>query len=396
MHVAALAAPTMPLEWWKWILLEQQRSNSSLRSSSQATTTEAVGSSELWKRQTDQGQTVVELFFRTALNPLPWCKQSLREKAERLKAAMERILAEKSKAIPLAAGGKTVTRNRLTERNIPTEEGDAHDGMIEKLRQLILAHVNGNERENNDIFNNNDNHGPQNEDDVEVVFWFWKKLTALLLCCIQHRQNDSRFSFVDVLAGLPWCPELVGRLAVALFPLQSLSSSPLPREQQPRVLPLHKCVRSLEGVGGASPPRGMIHVLCEAHPSAAAVADPASQGRLPLHVALASGQHPWEGSLNHLFEAYPSCVATPDPVTELPAFCLPGDFLAPKREDRSMATAKALGNRSLCWYYLSKRERSIALEEASVVLDCQQLTAMYEVLRRDPSVLVPPAAIAHR
>ena len=130
-------------------------------------------------------------------------------------------------------------------------------------------------------------------------------------------------------------------------------------------------------------------MLCEAHPLASSIPDPTCHGRLPLQVALASNhqQHSWEESLRHLFAAHPFAVAIQDPLTGFPSFCLAGDSLAPIQSDQIEQTAKALGNRSLCWYYLSKAEQTKALEEAFGILDCQKLTAMYEVLRSHPSVL---------
>lgn len=58
MHFAAIGSTTMPLKWWNWIIIRQQQHSSSLSPSQPST----VGS-QLWTRQTEEGQTVVELFF---------------------------------------------------------------------------------------------------------------------------------------------------------------------------------------------------------------------------------------------------------------------------------------------------------------------------------------------
>ena len=364
MHVAAIGSMTMPLRWWNWILRQQQQHNAP-----------SLSQAELWTRQTDQGQTVVELFFRTALDPLPWCKQSLKEKAGRLKEAIERILTENDKN----------RRHDKLHPNIRCDEKGSQLGnqencveeesMLWILRELILAH----DAEGEDVKN-----GEEHDIDIILVHRFWKKLTGLLF---PHRSQNLGLSILDVLASLPWCPQLVGRLAIALFPEQVEGNENVadePSGKDPRVLPLHRCVRSFGGSEG-----GMLQVLCEAHPLASSIPDPTCFGRLPLQVALASGQqqHSWDESLRHLFAAHPFSVAIEDPLTGLPSFCLAGDSLAPIQSDQIEQTAKALGNRSLCWYYLSKGEQARALEEAFVNLDCQKLTAMYEVLRRQPSVL---------
>jgi hypothetical protein len=405
MHVAAIGSSMMPLEWWNWILLRQQQHYHQARSSVFSPSRPSTVGSQLWTKQTDQGQTVVELFFRTALDPLPWCKHSLKERAGRLKDVIERIL------VPERIGDNNARNSEAGHQIIigynfnNIEDDDSTDSMLEKLRELVL--------EDNEKDSNKGNRLPSVEEedgDVAVVFRFWKKLTALL--CTPTNQS-ARHSIVDVLSGLPWCPELVGRLAIALFPRQvqgytdgvSVNSSTIISDGgndndnanddgavrvAALILPLHRCVRYF-GAGGVSQSRGMLPVLCEAHPSAASVPDLTSSGRLPLHVALASpGQHSWEGTLKHLFEAYPPSVQVADPVTGLPAFCLASDALAaPITDHQTEQNAKTVGNHSLCWYYLSGHEKAKALKEACLRLECQKLTVMYEVLRRDPSVLGP-------
>ncbi len=376
MHVAAIASATMPIEWWTWIL--QQLHNDSAESSVMK-----EDGSDLWRRQTDQGQTVVGLFFRTALDPLPWCKHSLKEKASKLRAAIEQILTENRKGNDNLDNDRKETKKQYTANE--EHRSIENYGMLEKLRELILVADFKHGKENNSV-------DDQDNSDVAIVFRFWNKLTALF--STPTSQHNLRHSIVNILAGLPWCPELVARLAIALFPVQVEGNETTTdrgddTECSP-LLPLHRCIRSFGGSGGGvgCVPRGMLQVLCDAYPSAASIPDPASNGRLPLHVALASGpQHSWEKSLCHLFASHPSSVAVDDPVTGLPAFCMACDAIAPIQEYQIEQTAKNMGNRSLCWYYLSKTERTRAMEEALVFLQCQKLTAMYEVLRRDPSVL---------
>ena len=372
MHVAAIASATMPLEWWNWILQQQHNPQSQSELISSCASIEE--SSDLWMRQTDQGQTVVGLFFRTALDPLPWCKHTLKEKAGRLNGAIERILTENKK-------GSDNSSNSDDTRQLHTTNGNYCDvenyRMLEKLRGLILVADFNKENYNNSSVNDED------VSDVAVVFRFWNKLAALL--STPSKQENLRHSIVNVLAGLPWCPELVGKLAIALFPVQVEDSG-----KTAPILALHRCIRSFgsSGSGVDCVPRGMLQVLCDAYPFAASIPDPTSNGRLPLHVALASGpQHSWEKSLVHLFASHPSSVAVNDPVTGLPAFCIASDGISPIRDYQIEQTAKNTGNRSLCWYYLSKTERLRAMEEARAFLECQKLTAMYEVLRRNPSVL---------
>ncbi len=368
MHVAAIASATMPLQWWNWILQQQHNPQSQSELSSSCASIEE--SSDLWMRQTDQGQTVVGLFFRTALDPLPWCKHTLKEKAGRLNGAIERILTENKKGHGNSSNYDDTRQPLTTNGNYCRVE---NYGMLEKLREMILVADFKTGKENISMDHENDG-------DVAVVFRFWNKLAALL--STPSKQQNLRHSIVNVLAGLPWCPELVGKLAIALFPVQV--------EDSGKAVPLHRCIRSFgsSGSGVGCVPRGMLQVLCDAYPFTASIPDPTSNGRLPLHVALASGpQHSWEKSLVHLFASHPSSVAMDDPVTGLPAFCIASDAIAPIRDSQIEQTAKNMGNRSLCWYYLSKTERLRAMEEARAFLECQKLTAMYEVLRRNPSVL---------
>ena len=132
----------------------------------------------------------------------------------------------------------------------------------------------------------------------------------------------------------------------------------------------------------------MLPVLCEAYPAAASIPDSDSHGRLPLHTALALG-HSWEGTAKHLFDANPSATIRADPLSGLPCFVLAGESTAPITDQETERVAKELDERnySLCWSYLPKREKAKALERASLVVECQRLTTMYEVLRRNPSVL---------
>ena len=363
MHVAAIASPTIPLEWWRWILQEQSLSISSQAISSLDSFNNR---SNLWTRQTDQGSTVVELFFRATLDPLPWCKRSVKEKAIRLRGAIERILKEYEQERDLYL--RTTLNTRKTKDRRKTDRIE-EEGKLEKLRELIIAEGGRNEK-----------YGNITDDmcDVALVFQFWSKLEALF--STQQNECDLQYSIVNILARLRWCPELVGKLVLALFPLEVVGEI----NEAAYPLPLHSCVQSFEG----DMPNGILEILCDADPGAASVPDPASNGRLPLHVALSRvPQHSWEESLCHLFAANPYALRVRDPVTGLPAFCLAADSLSPIQDHQIEQTAKNIGNRSLCWYYLTRVEKTRARNDAIAFLECRKLTTMYEVLRKDPSVL---------
>jgi hypothetical protein len=328
------------------------------------------------------------------------------EQAGRLKDAIERILGIErtgdNNSHTNARNSEELHRHTNRGNNIEADESD--DSMLENLRELIL--------EDNEKDSNKGNPKPLVEEDnstspndVAVVFRFWKKLTALLST---PGNQSARHSIMDVLSGLPWCPELVGRLAIALswqiqgqrnaFSANNSDSDNHDGSERgvALLLPLHRCVRSLGG-GGVSQPRGMLPVLCKAHPFAASVPDPTSFGRLPFQMAVAfPGQHSWEGTLQHLFAAYPASVAVADPVTGLPAFCLAGDALAPITDHETEKAAKTDESLSNIWYYLSKRDKAGALENVSLRLECQKLTVMFEVLRKDPSVLKEYFRALHR
>ena len=367
MHVAAIASPAIPLEWWRWIL--QQQDDDISQSVYPLELFESR--SKLWTRQTEQGSTVVELFFRTALDPLPWCKRSVKEEANRLKDAIERILKEYEEL-----NNSHLSNNRRTlQTQFRRLDQVDEEGKLHQLRELIIATDDRNEKYGSIADHNGD---------VALVFQFWNKLAALF--SPPQNQHDLQYSIVHILARLRWCPELVGRLGLALFPLKEgeIDATPICTEA-----PLHSCVRSFGGgTSRGDMQRGMLQILCDADPCAASIPDPTSNGRLPLHVALSRGsQHSWEESLCHLFAAHPSSVRVQDPVTGLPAFCLACDSLSPIYDHQIEQTAKDIGNRYLCWYFLCREEKTKARKEAVMFLECRKLTTIYEVLRKDPSVL---------
>jgi hypothetical protein len=119
--------------------------------------------------------------------------------------------------------------------------------------------------------------------------------------------------------------------------------------------------------------------------------------RFPIQLPLAASPSRWQSlPLQHLFAAYPASVAVADPVTGLPAFCLAGDALAPITDHETEKAAKTDESLSNIWYYLSKRDKAGALEKVSLRLECQKLTVMFEVLRKDPSVLKEYFRALHR
>jgi hypothetical protein len=322
--------------------------------------------------------------------------------------------------------------------------------LLQELREQISNHYistryNYDDDDGSDLLPFLDLEQPQQqqsqEDDnpVILVLEFWKKMDLLLYCAYYGRmawslrrnlyeetctaaidasRSLSVLPIVHLLSSLEWCPNIVAQLAISLFPWQCQQEE----TQESVIFPLHRWARTrtlfhpyqqintmigMSRVGqqqesdetataskrqSNQDESGILRILCESCPEAATKPDPSNHNRLPMHSALAIGK-PWGENIQVLFTAYPDAIQKSDPRTGLPCFCLPamGATTATglEREEEIEYTARQLDQQrlALCWSYLSKREKSRALQRAETLLDCQRLTTIYEVLRRHPSAV---------
>ncbi|VEU35414.1 unnamed protein product [Pseudo-nitzschia multistriata] len=423
MHVAATGCTEMPLKWWRWILRVQRIAPERERERSTTGKAEAPPvhrPCELWKRHTDTGQTVLDLFFRAALHPAPWFKRSRRETSFRLRTAIERLLVKDGRSGLSALRKLVVAGAKAPEAETSQSRGrDPPHAQGQGRGDAPRTAGTGDDDDEND-----DNENENDDESVLLVLGFWRKLEALLSACAEaepHRgppatgkendENDHRrwqgafaslalsdrpppvAKCVRLLATLPFCPELVGRLALALFPQ---GESPCSRSRSPPVPLLHAWIRSRQG---PPPPRadpGILPVLCSTHEGSAGLPDLALGGRLPLHSAVALGC-PWEGAARPIFGAFPAAAGLPDPSTGLPAFCLGG--LPARSQEHQRWSSSSSASASSSWYAsasdawrggalcVRRIDRDRALEAEAAESERSRLTTAYEVLRRNPSVL---------
>ncbi len=425
-HVAAASSASMSVFWWRWILeraaVAAERGATDIHDGCNSRRSDI---SPMWVAKTDLGQTCIDLFFRTSLCPLPWQRHSLKERARRIRWAMETVCA-----CPRRMSDLREKLDRQEERYCGCQ-GD----------QDPRCGLHDNENVGNAV-------GATQEDDpVSLVLEFWKKL-QLLLCTASGRYENQidetrsyksnekygdfterhpfessmishgrTISVLHLLSSLSWCPEIVGRLVLQLFPghaqfispfggcsgdsafqTASISSSgSLPLHLWARTQSWRHCHGGSCGSGGnagtsssvtaddehdGQDDPGILRLLCRAYPAAAGIPDPNNYGRLPLHAALVLGK-PWDDSARIIFEANPDAVMEHDPYTSLPCFCLPALEAVTVEEQEEMAKQQ---NRrlSLCWSYISARDKTTALQRASALIDCQRLTTIYQVLRQHP------------
>lgn len=295
-----------------------------------------VDPQRLCQTKTDMGQTCIDLFFRQALFPLAWCNSDVKAKARRLRNSIEEICNPSSEKV------------------------------LEELRRKIQASGHAQD----------DGKEPKDERDaVEVVSNFWRRL-ELLLCAAHSGTVDinslenKELAFLQLLASQHWCPGPVCRLLVALLP----KIPPLWYH------PLHIWVKTKTFVCEDA---GMLETLCTAYPEAASVGDNGT-GRIPLHTALLRGKS-WK-EVEALFKIFPEAALLVDRISGLPAFCLPS-LVSITSPDIEVAAKRHDQQRLSVWKYISKRDRQKAIQQAQVLLDCQRVDTIFQLLRRHPSAL---------
>jgi hypothetical protein len=308
-----------PQLWWKWLLKQATASHT-----------------KLFSARTDDGQTPIDLFFRTSLFPLDWQGSRVNREAFRLRQAMSQTCdsAESLKKLHYCIQGS------------------------QQLREPSRS---------------------EDDESVNVVFNFWKRMESLLCVafCGNITENLPNEEIMFVLAKLSWCPVLVANLVVNLFPknetfLESRKKLNL-FHLQASTMSTYECYRNQDP--------GCLEILCKTYPKAAS--SPSSNGRFPLHIALSVGKS-WTEVIP-LFEVFPDVLNHADPVSRLPIFCLPA--IVPIEKFQIELMAKWRGNQHSAWHYLSQRYRAAALDLARCAMDLQRLGCCFELLRRNPSAI---------
>ena len=420
LHVAASSRPCG--YWWKWLLQQV-----AVTAGTQSKGNEMMAAN-------DMGQTVLDLYFRYSLYPLPWQRHSLQRKANHLQRAMQRILSEEG-------------------------EGDHTATVMEQIRQELFPKGNADvcSREKNELEGNGDN-------DFDRVVSFWKNLLLLLETIyntgtrrIRRTEQEKNSLFDDckvaqlpilqILAAAHWCPSLVAHFVVRLVPEQA-RQAPLPlhiwcqtpkienptttttstgTSCRPETTPRRRSISQTEDESSSLrlssnllfsrassssrliPDSGMLKALCEAYAEAAsmAIADESFEEEydgpslLPLAVAVARGK-PWT-ELVPLFEAYPSALhgrmisglhnnnaahlqSRRKPREPLPLFCFPALHTISLHQ-AEWAAKRQDPQRLSIWCYLSKGDKERAIQQAREQLERVQLETTLELLRRNPAAI---------
>ncbi len=324
LHVAASSRPYG--SWWKWLLQQAVKEKSA---DFQATN--------------DTGQTVLDLYFRYTLYPLPWQRHSLQEQANYLRQAL----------------------NSMIENN----------SLLEQVRNGLR---NGTDTYRMVVVNENNS---QSISEVDRICIFWINLYLLVEAVHSGSIGTvplESLPVVHFLAAAHWCPHLVSRSAARLFPNQ-FRQEPLPLHiwcQTPKIQ--QSLGLSHEYSISAEPPHdmSMLTVLCQEYPEGASRR---IGSEFPLSCAVRHGKS-WN-ELVSLFEAYPSALFGNTTI-----FCLPA--LSPLSDTDAEWTAKRQDPQRLSiWCYLSKGDKLRAIQYAREQLELQQVDTIFELLRRNPAAI---------
>lgn len=214
---------------------------------------------------------------------------------------------------------------------------------------------------------------------IKTVFEFWQRMECLLTVAyyggldMGFRQKQ-RSELVLAIANLAWCPELVAKLAVRLFPRWDQAS-------RYRALHIWASTRSSferypEGDGGS------LGVLCD-YCSSTSFPNAPGISTSPLNVALRMGKR-WS-EVEPLFDIFPEVVNCYDVKWRIPVFCLPA--AAPIDEYQVEMIARWGGNQTGVWHYLSRREKEKEIGKAREMVECERVETIYRLLRKNPSAI---------
>jgi hypothetical protein len=320
------ASHFLPVEWWEWILERAV----------------AVGDAaeRFMTCKNALGQSVIDVFLRSYLEPLPWQSIQVKNRSRLLREGSEKVCAQEALQ-------------------------NAVQAWILHSRTAGAA---------SDFF-----HRPDvTTRDPQAVRRVVRFLTALDLLgratvheSLVYRSDLNTLSF---LASAGSCSKEAADLVLALNKNAA---------KEPSVdgsLALHLWAASHTYCLDQD---GLLKPLLNAYPEAAALPD--KDGRLPLHLALESGKS-W-ARIRPLFEIYPDALHLVDRCTGLTAAALAA--VADQDSVEIRAQQRTAGDKGLVsmWNLVPIARKQEARQKAADELSCERLTTIYQVLRAFPQVL---------
>ena len=132
---------------------------------------------------------------------------------------------------------------------------------------------------------------------------FWDQLRALLSATADRRALLGDWHLLHIVTSIPSCPQILFDLALKYHPEQV-------QEKVNGSLPLHFAAQCPKGNFVAEEGDGyFVEALLSLFPQASKIPD--ALGRLPLHLAVASGKS-FRGVLEQLFRAFPDAIRMRD------------------------------------------------------------------------------------
>lgn len=322
---------------------------------------------KLWSLRTNLGVSSIDLWMRHFLDPLPWQKRPVHERASARKEAMENVMDDPELLEHV--------RERIA--------------VLRSMRPSSVAPL-------------------QARSSVEIVSEFWNAMEQLLVVATLGTADMHRVDFVDERSsrrGPPGklifstlhalaqtdCPRIIAQLAVLLYPNQLYH-----REEKLGHLPLHIIAFAASSMTvydndatdeDSNECPEMIQVLLESNPEAAK--SRTKNGRFPLHLALAHSNY---ADVQHtLWKAYPWVVSICDPVTGLPSFALAAaetdETKASSLDIMTRAEHRAAGVTRGLWRFQPARKQKEALDKALEQEEILQLGCVYDLLRSMPTAI---------
>ena len=449
LHYAA--SHFLPMEWWRWILERAVGGPDSNHNQSKADDGKGGYPERFQTVRNDLGETVVDIFFRSFLAPLPWQSKQVKRGSQRLLQAMQTVCENPT----LLHQTRTILEQQEPETKDDQEEMASSSFATTRLRRethwydLPSATAIRRRGEDQQSINHDENDSVTLSDDLAVTYCVGFCRNLQLLCQVAETgrvyasslsssslKGNHHYPFPRVilfLAQTGGCPESFAQLAFALFPEQAQEtisiaspSHSFPVDpRQPTITtsyPLHVWCASRNAHAKAM--HGIQQPLLRAFPAAAWTVD--SMGRYPMHHALASGNKSWY-DVAPLFAAAPFVVTCRDPVTHL----FPMALLAlprattcrsplqtreeedykkkPIHDDRTGTSVNSLaeteqvdheaiairarqtsaGEKGLVslWYIMPMASRQEALQRAAREMECEQVTSIFLALQAYPQAL---------
>ncbi len=368
-HVAA-SCHDIPIEWWEYLL--HQAGSCCNCSRCNVVVNQTDWSSQrccLTNCRTSLGFSTIDLFFKTWLDPFPWQRDHL-PSSQRLGQVMSEI---RSSDEMLQEFRRCLQQQRQQRRKVPKQNNDIAAGDGPSV----------------------DSFDDVSSDPIKEVAQFWYRMEILMRragCTTDvplHHGCSQSYNLLCMLAHTGCPKKIVTQLALRMVQVE-LAQIEL-GSFEPGLLPIHIWARSKEH----GPDRwtttsdddddGVLEALLEVWPEAASVAS--KGGQLPLHSALAQGKS-WK-RLRLLFSSYPDALWTLDQTTALPSFCLAVLAVHETRERASLCARQTVGNKiGGMWHFLPLSTQQQAIDSAQQLVDAEQLTTIYEVLRAFPNAVL--------